>query len=168
MNSKIKNRSIFFGFIIVLLVVFAYWYRATYSMDVASNQMVNVREMPERIAIATQGSTFKNTIVTSIINQYKDDSVYINVLDISDLPTLLVNEYNAIVILHTWEYGRPPAQVSEFINVNLAAKEKFIVMATSGQGSNKIEGIDALSGESILENTGDYADDIIERIEMKF
>ncbi|HBR53870.1 MAG TPA: hypothetical protein DEA82_06665, partial [Flavobacteriaceae bacterium] len=74
-------------------------------------------------------------------------------------------EYNAIILLHTWEYGKPPRIVSQFINENSALKNKMIVYATSGAGNNKIEGIDAMAGESILENASDVSDEVIEKIE---
>jgi len=56
------------------------------------------------------------------------------------------------------------ASVTNFISKNLVAKEKLIILATSGKGTNKIEGIDALSGESILENASDCSDEIIARL----
>lgn len=47
---------------------------------------------------------------------------------------------------------------------NQEYKQKFVVLETSGKGTNKIDGIDALSGESIIVNASDYSDEIIERI----
>jgi len=165
MKSKFRNRLIFLGILALLLAIFAMWYRATYSMEEVAAYRVNSEEMPAKIAIATQGSSFKDAIVTNIVNQYKKDSVYINVVDIADIASLSFDNYNAIVVIHTWEYGNPPEAVSTFIETHKSQGSRLIVMATSGQGTNKIEGVDALSGESILENAGDYSDAIIERIE---
>lgn len=165
MGSKFRNILVFFGIIALLLAAFAMWYRATYKMEEISAYSVNSEEMPNKIAIATQGSAFKEAVVTNVINQYKKDSVYINVFDISNLATLSFDQYDAIIIIHTWEYGNPPQEVSNFIEAHKAAKDKLIVFSTSGQGINKIEGIDALSGESILENASDYSDAIIEKVE---
>lgn len=165
MKSKFRNRLIFTGFILLLLTSFAFWYRATYSMEEVATYQVNSQETSLKIAIATQGSPFKDTIVTHIINYYKKDSISITVLDVSDLATLSATEYNAIVILHTWEYGSPPKVVRDFIENHREQKERLIVLATSGQGTHKIAEVDALTGESILENAKDYSDKIIERIE---
>lgn len=41
----------------------------------------------------------------------------------------------------------------------------MIVYATSGAGTNNMEGIDAMAGESIIENAHDISDEIIEQIE---
>lgn len=165
MKTKFKNRVIFFVILSILLAAFAFWYKATYSMSETTGVVINTKEMPIKIAIASQGSAFKNAMVTNIINHYKKDSVFINVDDVSKLTTLSLQDYNAIVILHTWEYGKPPMAVSEFIEKNISEKNKIIVFASSGAGNNKIEGVDAIAGESILENTGDYTDRIIEKIE---
>lgn len=166
MKSKIKNRLIFFGVIVLLLGAFSFWYKTTYSMEEIVGYSLNSDALSKKIAIATQGSPFKNALVTNIVNHYKKDSVFINVDDISKLPTLSVQEYDVIIIIHTWEYGNPPEVVSQFINKNISTKEKLLVVATSGQGTHKIEGVDALAGESILENASDLSNTIIEKIEM--
>jgi len=165
MRSKIKSRLIFLGSIVLFLVVFAFWYNATYKMDEVSGYVINSKEMPVKIAIASQGSPFKDAIVTNIINHYKKDSVFINVDDVSKLVTLSVAEYDVIIVLHTWEYGDPPKVVSEFIETHISEMEKIIVLGTSGAGTNKIKGIDAMAGESIIENASDLSDEIIEKIE---
>ena len=93
--------------------------------------------------------------------------MFINIADVSELPTLPIDAYNVIIILHTWEYGKPPKVVSEFIEAHTSEKDNMIVMATSGAGTNKINGVDLLAGESILENASDSEDEIIERIEAQ-
>lgn len=165
METKFKKRLIFLLGIVLLLIAFAYWYKATYSMEMAENRGVNSATLSSKVLIATQGSDFKNAIVTNIINFYKRDSVHIKTIDVTQLPQYEPNVYNAIVILHTWEYGKPPQAVKQFVNENIRDKEKMIVFATSGAGDNKIEGIDAMAGESNIENAGDISDEIIERIE---
>lgn len=165
MKSKIKNRLIFFGIIVLLLGAFSFWYKTTYAMEEIVGYTLNSDGHSKKIAIATQGSPFKNAIVTNIVNHYKKDSVFINVDDISKLPTLSAHEYDVIIILHTWEYGNPPNVVSQFIEKNISAKEKLLILATSGQGTHKIDGVDALAGASIIENASDISDDIIEKIE---
>ena len=166
MNSKLKNRLIFLGSFVLLLAAFAFWYKVTYSMKLHQNSDINSAAFPTKILIATQGSTFKDAVVTNIINFYKKDSVFIKTIDVSQLHTLNLTSYNAIVILHTWEYGKPPRSVKQFIYDNINDKNKMIVYATSGAGTNKIEGIDAIVGESIIENASDVSDKIIDKIEI--
>tara|TARA_R100000935_G_scaffold15425_2_gene30776 strand:+ start:7667 stop:8152 length:486 start_codon:yes stop_codon:yes gene_type:complete len=151
--------------IVLVLLAFGYWYKLTYSMEVAENSGINSPQLATKILIATQGSDFKDAIVTNLINFYKKDSVHLKTIDVTQLRQVKPNEYNAIILLHTWEYGKPPRIVSQFINENSALKNKMIVYATSGAGNNKIEGIDAMAGESILENASDVSDEVIEKIE---
>ncbi len=165
MKLKNKRRFVFFASVILLLVVFAFWYKATYSMDKASSYTINSTVLPTSIVIATQGSAFKDAIVTNIINFYKRDSVHIKTMDVSELQNLDHRLHTTIVILHTWEYGQPPQSVREFIYDNIKDKDKIIVFTTSGSGTAKIEGLDTMAGESIIENASDISDKIIEKIE---
>ena len=166
MNTKLKNRLIYLGSLVMLLAAFAFWYKVTYSMERTENRGINSATLSSKVIIATQGSEFKDAIVTNIINFYKKDSVHIKIIDVSQLQNFEPRIYNAIVILHTWEYGKPPLAVTQFISENEASKTKTIVFATSGSGGNKIQSIDALAGESILESAGDISDEIIERLEI--
>lgn len=165
MKSKLKNRVLFLGILAALLVAFAVWYKITYEMEVAQSKAIHSPNLTTKVLVATQGSDFKDAVVTNIFNFYKKDSVYIKAIDVSQLPQVDSSKYNVIVILHTWEYGKPPASVLEFIENNSERKHKMIVYATSGAGNNKIEGIDAMAGESILENASDVSDAILSKME---
>lgn len=162
--KKFKKISIAIISLMLVLIALGFWYKATYSMEDTAPKQVNLADLDTKILIATQGSDFKRAIVTNIVNHFKLDSTFLNIIDVKDLNTKNTNDYKAIVILHTWEYGNPPPSVLDFIAENLKYKSKLIVMATSGKGTNKIGGIDALSGESIIEDASDYSDEIIERI----
>lgn len=166
MKTKFKNRLVFLIGFIILLLAFAFWYKVTYSMEIAENKEINSASLSSKILIATQGSTFKDAIVTNIINFYKKDSVHIKIIDVSQLQNSEPGLYKSIVILHTWEYGKPPQVVEQFINENTLYKDKIIVFTSSGAGTNKIEGVDALVGESIIENASDISDEIIGKIEI--
>lgn len=160
-----RNRFLFLGIVVVSIAAFAFWYKVTYSMEEASNYTIHTKEMPVKMAIATQGSNFKDGVVSALVKKYRNEEIFINVLDISSLHSLPVKEYDVVIILHTWEYGKPPKEVTTFIDEHIAGQNKFIVLATSGEGSNKIEGIDAIAGESIVENVGEYSDKISVRID---
>jgi hypothetical protein len=133
-------------------------------MDTITSRQINSEALETKILIATQGSDFKSAIVSNIENRYKRDSVFLKIIDVNILDNVNPGEYQVIVILHTWEYGKPPSAVKKFLEQNSANKDKIIVLTSSGEGTNKIEGVDALTGESILENAGNYSDRIIERI----
>lgn len=162
--KRVKTLIIVLIIIIAVVIGLGVWYKAMYSMEEVATQQVHSENLDTGILIATQGSDFKRAIVTNIKNHYKLDTVFLKIIDAKELNTINPNDYGAVVILHTWEYGNPPSSVTDFITKNSEYKRKFIVLATSGQGTNKIEGIDALSGESIIEDASDYSDAIIGRI----
>lgn len=165
MTTKFKNRILFITGSLILLVAFAFWYNVTYSMEMAESKEINNPTQPSKVLIATQGSDFKKAIVDNIIAFYKMDAVYIKVMDVSQLPEVDVTIYDAVILLHTWEYGKPPKAVTPFLKKNKQVMDKIIVIATSGAGTNKVQGFDAMVGESILENASDISDEIIEKMQ---
>lgn len=162
--KKIKSIILVITIIILAIIGLSIWYTTKYSMEEVATQQVHSENLDTGILIATQGSDFKRAIVANIKNYYKLDTIFLKIIDIKELSNINPQDYGAVVILHTWEYGNPPSSVTDFIIKNSEYKRKFIVLATSGQGINKIEGINALSGESIIEDASEYSDEIIERI----
>jgi hypothetical protein len=149
----------------VFLLVFAVWYKYEYSMDKVETVQFNSPDLDLKLLIATQGSTFKNKITSNITDYYKNDSIYIKVIDVSQLPEINPINYEAIVLIHTWENWKAPKEVQSFIEQNISNQNKIVVLATSGKGSFKIKEIDAITGESKLENTTFYSDLIIKKLD---
>ena len=118
-----------------------------------------------KLLIATQGSTFKNKITSNITDYYKNDSIYIKVIDVSQLPEINPINYEAIVLIHTWENWKPPKEVQSFIEKNISNQDHIVVLTTSGKGSYKMKDMDAITGESKLENTKFYSNLIIKKLE---
>ena len=163
-----KKIGITFLVVMGMILLLAVWYNYTFSMKDVMAYDVNSPSMSKSILIATQGSDFKDTITKDIIDHYKEDLVYIRVIDVKELIKILPDQYNAIVIMHTWENWRPPKEVKYFIDKNSVFRDKMVVLTTSGEGSYKMEDVDALTGESILVNTKDYSERIIDQIEGIF
>ena len=118
-----------------------------------------------KLLIATQGSTFKNKITSNITDYYKNDSIYIKVIDVSQLPEINPINYEAIVLIHTWENWKPPKEVQSFIEKNISNQDHIVVLTTSGKGSYKMKDMDAITGESKIENTTYYSNLIIKKLE---
>tara|TARA_R110002167_G_scaffold125448_15_gene305620 strand:- start:265 stop:681 length:417 start_codon:yes stop_codon:yes gene_type:complete len=133
-------------------------------MDPVETFQVNSAGDHPKLLIATQGSDFKDRVTQGIVDAYKSDSVFIKVVDVAALNNIDPKVYAAIVIIHTWEYERPPAVVTSFVNNNSSDKDKIITLTTSGSGTSKMEGIDAIAGESILDSAADYVDDITTKL----
>jgi hypothetical protein len=148
-----------------LFLIFTMWYKYEYSMDIVKEFEVNSPDLNLKLLIATQGSEFKDEVTKGIVNYYEKDSVYIKVIDVTTLAGIDPTDYNAIVIIHTWENWQPPADVELFINRTKNIQDKIIVLTTSGEGSFKMEGVDAITGESKLENTSPFINQITKRLE---
>ncbi len=151
--------GVMFAFFLFLL-----WYQNRYSMDVVIPYTINETQFDKRLLIASQGSEFKNEVTSSITNHFKLDSIYIQVLDIEELEGTDPKAFDAIVIMHTWEYGKPPLVVKEFIERTKKYKSKIVVVTTSGEGTYKTENMDAIAGESIIEDVPDIVAGVIRRL----
>lgn len=148
----LKKGLLFILFLLILLSVLSLWYSITFSMAVVQPYDVNNPTLEKKLLIATQGSDFKNAVTSGVVEHYKQNSVYIKVVDVTSLDTLNPKPFNAILIIHTWEYWKPPKSVSNFRDEYKAYHDKIVYLATSGDGNYKIDEVDALSGESNLTN----------------
>jgi hypothetical protein len=152
-----------FGLLLIILLCMV-WYKQTYSMKVAEAFDVNNPSSKDHILIATQGSEFKDSVVRQVVSTLKAKSVYIKVIDVSDLPGVKEADWTAIVILHTWENWKPQKDVKLFIE-QINDKQRLIVLATSGQGNYRIEGIDAITSASKLTEVASKSEEITKRVE---
>lgn len=162
--KKVKKILLAILTITMVFLVFILWYRHEYSMDIAEEYEANTPLENSRLLIATQGSEFKNGITEVIVDYYKTKSIYIKVIDISSLLDVDPVNYNALLVVHTWENWKPPMAVKLFMDRTIDYRAKMVVMTTSGEGSYKMEGIDAITGESILDKTPMFVDKIIEKL----
>lgn len=163
--KKFRKQAVVISSIVTLLFLFGVWYKYTFSMTKVAAFQVNATRSDSKLLIATQGSEFKNNITQGVIDHYGPGGVFINVMDVSGLNDVVAEEYDAILVLHTWEYERPPDVVASFIDKMKGTENDIIVMSTSGHGTSKIQGVDAITGESILENVPLVVDKIIKRLD---
>ena len=163
--NKFRKSSLVVLFIMALFLIFAIWYKHTYSMTEAEAFEVSADNMQSKLLIATQGSDFKNSVTQGIVDYYKSDSVFIKVIDILGLDELKPEDFTVILILHTWEYEKPPDLVSSFLKKAESYNDKIVVVTTSGSGTSKMEGVDAITGESILEHVPVVIEKIFSRLD---
>jgi hypothetical protein len=120
---------------------------AMHFMKRAQEFEINSRAADSKVLIATQGSAFKDSIVAGAVAHLKPRGIYVRVIDVSALPSVQEADWNVIVVIHTWEMHRPQADAANFI-AKLRDSRKIIVLSTSGAGSLKMEGVDAISSAS--------------------
>lgn len=63
--------------LVLLFILFALWYRNTYTMEIAQPFEVNQPSAPYHVLIATQGSTYKDSLVKEIIHRL-ETNLYIS------------------------------------------------------------------------------------------
>ena len=160
------SKKIFISVISVigLLLLFLVWYKYQYSMKKVDSYQINSPDLNKKLLIATQGSEFKNLLTHEIINYYKQDSIFIKVIDISGLTEINPENYNVLILIHSWENLKPPIDVKNFIERTLPFKNKIIVFTSSGQGNFKMDEVDALTGESKLVDVSFFKNKIIEKV----
>lgn len=138
-------------------------YTHRHSMLVAGSYVAGNPALEPRVLIATQGSSFKDAVVDRIVADLKPRVGYLKVMDVSELPAIHDNEWTVIVVIHTWEYGKPQADAAAFVN-RVADKRKLVVVTTSGGGEQKMPGIDAISAASQMREAPSRADAVMAKV----
>jgi len=158
-----RYRKIVFVILSVTALFFALlvWYKYEYSMGKAEAFQVNSANLDRRLLIATQKSAFKDSVTQLLSKHYTSYPVFIKVIDISSLSKIEPGDYTAIAIIHTWENWEPPFEVKSFIDRTTAIREKIIVLTTSSAGSFKMKEVDAITGESKIEDAPQFAEKLI-------
>lgn len=161
-----RSRRLVFGSavaaVLVLGLLALYWTR--YSMAPAESFVVNDPTSPQRLLIATQGSTFKDAVVQGVVERLEQRPIYIEVLDVAGLAAIDESEWDAIVVLHTWELGSAQPDAAAFVARNKDAG-KLVVLGTSGEGTFKIDDIDAISAASTMTDVPRRVAELVARID---
>ena len=152
-----------FGIVILLFVAFMTWYKIAFSMDVASAKEINPNGQTH-LLIATQGSAFKEKLTQIIIDHFNSSQTHIKVIDVSDLRYITEEEWDCIVLVHTWELSRPPSSVKHYID-SWKSPGKHVVVTTSGAGNYQMDKVDAITCASEIDKTNEIATATIQKID---
>lgn len=139
------------GAIIVVMLAFGTWYRVHYSMAPARAFEIAGAPSAPRVLIATQGSSFKDSIVAGVVDHLKKRQAHVRVIDIAGLAHESAHDWNAVVVIHTWEMRKPPVAAKAFVD-SLTDRRALVVLTTSGAGDFKMAGVDTISAASRMED----------------
>jgi hypothetical protein len=172
MEENIMKRSVRITFIIVggfigLCVIAALGYRVMFSQRAAASFEVNTPNLETKVLIATQGSNFKEALVSGIIEELKLKPVYMKVIDVTGLPDIEEEEWHVVVVLSACESNALPSQTQTYLQ-QATLLDKHVVIITSGSGHWKPEraSFDSISTASKTANVDQLVARIIERITM--
>ncbi len=146
--------------------IFSFWFTRTYDMDAAREFEINTPEHSPSLLIATQGSEFKDSILTGLIDHFQDREFYIKVTDIENLDRVEAHRWDAICLIHTWENQKPPPAISTFVE-KANKKDHMVSLATSTFGMFELEGVDAIAGASVMDEVMEKTRELIEKLEEK-
>jgi hypothetical protein len=161
---RLKLIAIIIGSCLLLMGGYLLWNEHAHAMRIARPFTVGDASRPQHVLIATQGSAFKDALVVGIVAALQSRPIYVQVIDVSALRDVHDDDWKAIIIAHTWEFGRGQADARAFVN-RVPDKRKLIVVTTSGGGREKLPGIDAISAASIMDDTPARVAEIIGRLD---
>jgi hypothetical protein len=164
MTKRVRRVLISVTGLALAVIGFLAWYRIHFAMNPVEGFTVNAPSSEQHLLIATQGSAFKDAVVAGVVERLRERSIFIQVIDVTALPDVDESGWNAIVVLHTIEYGRAPAPAQAFVD-RVGKTGKVVVLSTSGAGDFKIEGIDAISSASRMTDVPGRVEKILSRIE---
>lgn len=159
-----KKVALAIAAVAVGLLAFSTWYLVHFSMDPAKPFEVNRPLAREHVLIATQGSAFKNAVVHDVADRLGNRPASVKVIDVASLGEVREADWNAIVVLHTWEMSKPPATVEAFVD-RATSRDKLVVLATSGEGNQHIDGVDTITSASEMAKAPAQAEQIVSRVE---
>lgn len=160
------QKALLIAFLLICAsLFFMCWYKDSCALDSKNTYNINPLNLEGKLLIATSGSPFKDSITALVLNHYKSTSVVVEELATKSLETINITDYNAILILHRWEADKPSKDVQSFIDNNPNLDSKLVMLTTSWNGLEKIEGVDAITGASIVEDAPGFTDKIIQRLD---
>lgn len=136
------------------------WYLSRYSMTVIDGFEINAPSAGNRLLIASQGSAFKTAMVDSLVDRIRDRPVFIKVIDVTALGGLNADEWDAVIVLHTWEKWEPQADAAAWI-AHAQDHSRILTIATSGSGEEHLDGVDAISSASVIATVPVVTEEVI-------
>lgn len=105
---------------------------------------------PVRILVAAQHSVFKDRLVDALVDRLGRQPAHVRIIDVTRLSEVDPAEWQVIVLVHTWEFGRAPRNVRGFIG-RISDAGKVIDVITSGGGRATLPGVDVISSASVID-----------------
>ena len=151
------------GLVVIIVAGLLVWMQRTYGMKEARTFEVNPSSRSKRVLIATQGSEYKEAVVAGIVDFLETKSIYVKVTDMSHVGEVDPENWNAIVVLHTWEGWEPPPVIQSFFAMHYTPS-RFVVLTTSRSGKERMQDVDAITGASRIENVPSDIEAVTERL----
>ena len=117
------------------------------------------------VLIATQGSAYKDAVSRALVSQLATRPAHVKVIDVSQLPPVLEREWDAVVLMFSWERRKPEAHARTFVE-RCSDRDKLVVLTTSGGGDEHLPLVDTVTSASELQRTDADAAELARRVEV--
>lgn len=117
---------------VTVLAAALYIYLLRHEMAPAASREIGARGQSPAVIVATQGSEYKDALTQRLVDRLRN-SAYVRIMDVSGLPAVIEREWDAIVLIHTWEKWKPEPNALAFVERALD-RHKLVVLTTSGSG----------------------------------
>lgn len=129
---------------------FSYFYVSKYAMGICQARIINDRTAAKSLLIASQQSNYKDELTNRLIDGLMEEDIFIELIDIRDLGQVNTSNYDAYVLMHTWEMYKAPSSIISF--TERVDSDRVFVVGTSGAGNLSLQGVDGISSASVLHN----------------
>ena len=163
MRRALKVSGFVVACALALVLAGSVWYVVSFYPRKAESYEINTPELSQRVLIATQGSDFKNGLVTELGMRLQEWPAYIKVIDVSGLDLVELEPWRKIIIINTAMMNKLDGHVREFL-ARTPDRENILLLVTSGGGDYKPADlvVDAVSGASRMTETDRLAGLIID------
>jgi len=149
----------------VLLAALFYLYLQRHAMQPVPERELGTRGGGPAVLVAAQGSPYKDAVADTLIRHLREKPAYVRVEDVSQLPLVDERDWDAIVLLHSWQRWQPPPVVQEFVE-RLKDRRKLVVLTTSGSGESRMACVDAVTSASEVSRAHGDAEELLHRVDQ--
>lgn len=165
--KALKIVLIVIGVLVVLMVALFAIFWLIYKQGVIEPYALGDPNADTKVLIASQGSDFKNALVDSLTSHLAEELVYMKVIDVTGLGQINEDDWDALVLIHTTEKSKPPADVNAYLD-RVHDLSKVIVVTTSGSGEWKSEDydVDVMTSASKTKELSGMVKHIVARLQQ--
>ena len=136
------------------------------AQGITASYTINAEVYSPRLLIVTQKSQFKDSVMKMVAAEIGKRSIYVQVIDVTQLPSVTTSDWDGFVIFTTIESGQIHPNVDSFLKNKQNFSNVYLInTADSTQWKLKSVDIDAKTSASLKENINVYAKDIIAGID---
>lgn len=148
---------------VVLLAVLFIVYLQRHQMQPVATRELGSRGVGPAVLVAAQGSPYKGAVSDTVTRHLHERPAYVRVVDISQLPQVDEQVWDAIVLLHSWERWQPPPVVQQFVE-RMNDRGKLVALTTSGSGESRMACVDAVTSASQVSRAREDAEELLRRV----